>query len=214
VSSVGGGNKTVTINGIKVPFVFIKAGSIKGEDETITVGNNYYMAQTEVTQAMWKIVMGSNPSNFKGDNLPVECVSWNDCQEFIKKWNDSGSAPEGYKFALPTEMQWEYACRAGSGAAYGFGDDKQLGDYAWYGANSGDKTHEVGTKKANAWGLYDMHGNVWEWTDSASSGVSRVLRGGSWDYGAVACRSAYRYDLTPVDSNRYLGLRVALVPSK
>jgi formylglycine-generating enzyme required for sulfatase activity len=174
--------------------------------------------------------MGKNPSNFKGDKLPVEQVSWNTCQEFIKKLNDFGSAPEGYKFALPTEAQWEYACRAGSKTAYCFGDDdKQLGDYAWYSRNSGSKTHEVGTKKANAWGIYDMHGNVWEWCSDwyedyphsdvvdptgASSGADRVFRGSGWVLSAEGCRSAFRYFATPGGSNDDLGLRLALVPSK
>jgi formylglycine-generating enzyme required for sulfatase activity len=155
------------------------------------------MAETETTQEQWQSVMGDNPSRFKGTKNPVEQISWVDCQKFIEKINllAAGLAPQGYRFALPTEAQWEYACRAGSTTAYCFGDaENQLGDYAWYDANSDSTTHPVGTKKANVWGIYDMHGNVWEWcsdwygdyngdtTDllGASSGSLRVLRGGSW----------------------------------
>jgi hypothetical protein len=190
---------------------------IKGVEFAFRLTNDFWMAETETTQAQWKAVMGNNPSAFKGDKLPVERVSWDDCQEFVKKLNAAAvrEIPSGFKFSLPTEKQWEYACRAGSTTNYYFGDDeKQLGDYAWYGGNSEKKTHEVGTKVPNAWGLYDMHGNVWEWTDSASSGHYRVYRGGSWHYGAGDCRSASpSYDL-PEGSNPDLGLRLALVPSK
>jgi formylglycine-generating enzyme required for sulfatase activity len=208
-----------------------------------------------VTQEQWKKITRKNPSYFKGRKLPVESVSWNDCQKYIEQLNDN--APEGYKFALPTEAQWEYACRAGSKTAYCFGDDvEKLGDYAWNGENSGDKTHKVGTKKANAWGLHDMHGNVYEWcsdwydkyygnsqleknftpagknlygedlpkeqlvvktavdSTGASSGDDRVCRGGSWDFLAGRCRSAYRDFYAPGSSSDDLGLRLALVPSK
>lgn len=120
----------------------------------------FYMGIYPVTQAEWLKVMGNNPSHFKGDNLPVENVSWHDCQEFCKKLSEM----EGIDYTLPSEAQWEYTCRAGTTTAYYFGDDpSQLKDYAWFNNNSDNTTHEVGKKLPNAWGLYDMHGNVWEW---------------------------------------------------
>jgi formylglycine-generating enzyme required for sulfatase activity len=183
------------------------------------------MAKTEVTQAQWRAVMGSDPSYFKGDDLPVEEVSWDDAQKFIKKVNDSGVIPEGWKVALPSEAQWEYACRADETGPYSGGTIEQV---AWYDGNSGSKTQPVGTKKPNAWGLYDMHGNVWEWCadwydDSLSGGtdptgpslgVYRVYRGGSWLSFAARCRAAYRIRRNPGDRNFNLGFRPALVPSE
>ena len=117
------------------------------------------MGKFEVTQAQWETVMGNNPSWFKGANRPVEQVSWNDAQAFLKKLNAAS-----VQFRLPSEAEWEYAARAGTQTAYAFGDDpNQLGKYAWFDDNSGNETHSVGQKKPNGFGLYDMHGNVWEW---------------------------------------------------
>ncbi len=178
-----------------------------------------------VTQAQWKAAMGKNPSRFKGDDLPVENVSWNDVAEFLKKV-DNG-------FHLPTEAEWEYAARAGTETEYCFGDDeKLLGEYAWFSDNSGSKTHPVGEKKPNQFGLYDMHGNVWEWcsdwygrdyyaecqqqgvvTDppGPSSGSYRVIRGGGWDDNAVGCRSALRGNDAPDDHDDILGFRLVRI---
>ncbi len=123
----------------------------------------FYMGKYEVTQKQWNVVMRKNPSYFKGDNLPVEEVSWKDVQEFITKLNQREAT---YKYRLPTEAEWEYAARAGTTTSFSFGDDEsKIGDYAWFDANSGGTTHEVGQKKPNPWGLYDMHGNVWEWIE-------------------------------------------------
>jgi formylglycine-generating enzyme required for sulfatase activity len=221
-----------------MPFAFCPAGSFKmgspesevdrSDDEnqvSVTLSKSFWMAKTEVTQAQWRAVMGSDPSYFKGDDLPVEEVSWDDAQKFIKKVNDSGVIPEGWKVALPSEAQWEYACRADETGPYSGGTIEQV---AWYDGNSGSKTQPVGTKKPNAWGLYDMHGNVWEWCadwydDSLSGGtdptgpslgVLRVYRGGSWDYDAAGCRAADRYRFNPVYRFDYLGFRPALVPSE
>jgi formylglycine-generating enzyme required for sulfatase activity len=108
----------------------------------------------------FEAIVGSNPSDFKGPNLPVETVSWEDAQAYIAKLNEKGGLPEGWKFALPTEAQWEYACRAGEKGPFSGGSLDEVG---WYKGNSGSQTHEVGQKKPNAWGLHDMHGNVWEW---------------------------------------------------
>jgi hypothetical protein len=221
-----------------MPFAFCPAGSFtmgspSAEDGrsiyenqvSVTLSKAFWMAKTEVTQAQWRAVMGTDPSNFKGDELPVECVSWEDAQEFIKKVNDSGVLPESWKIALPTQAQWEYACRAGETGPYSGGTIEQV---AWYDGNSGNKTHAVGTKKSNAWGLHDMHGNVWEWcadwyddslsggTDpyGRSSGVNRVYRGGSGNVYAANCRSASQNGNFPGDRNCYLGFRPALVPSE
>jgi formylglycine-generating enzyme required for sulfatase activity len=203
---------------------------------TVTLTRGFWLCETAVTQALWRavmgrnpsdFVMGRNPSDFKGAKLPVENVSWDDSQEFVAQLNELNVAPSGFRFSLPTETQWEYGCRAGSTTAYCFGDnDNQLGGYAWY----DDKwagTHPVGTKQANAWGLYDMHGNVWEWcldwygdypssavadTSGASSGSYRVFRGGSWRSSERNCRSAIRNGLVPGYRGSDLGVRVALVP--
>ena len=174
----------------------------------VTISEPFYMGKYEVTQAQWQAVMGANPSAFKGDDRPVESVSWNDIQDFIKKLNKQEQRANGVLCRLPTEAQWEYAARAGTTTRYSFGDDAaNLDDYAWYSENAGKTTHPVGQKKHNAWGLYDMHGNVWEWvqdwydpyaaeamTDPSgpASGAERVIRGGGWGSAALNARSARR----------------------
>ena len=173
----GQGNRVDLGNGVKLEMVLIPAGEfLMGSPDSdknasadekpqhrVRITKPFYLGKYLVTQEQWEAVMGNNPSHFKGPKNPVERVSWDDCQQFLEKLN-AKSSPGGGKFQLPTEAQWEYACRAGSTTRYCFGDDEsRLGEYAWYGANSGNKTHPVGEKKPNAWGLYDMHGNVWEW---------------------------------------------------
>ena len=173
--------------------------------------------------------MGNNPSYFNGPKNPVEEVSWDDCQRFLEKLNlKVGTAHRG-KLILPSKAQWEYACRAGSTTKYYFGDDeKKLGDYAWYDQNSENTTHPVGQKKPNAWGLYDMHGNVWElcrdwiapgyYKESAvddptgpAKGSGHVSRGGCWAFSASCCCSSARIDnQTRSGRSHYVGLRVAL----
>jgi formylglycine-generating enzyme required for sulfatase activity len=204
--------------------------SDEGPQHSVTISKDYYLGAYEVTQEQYQRIMGENPSAFKGANNPVETVSWEDAVAFCKKLSE---LPEekaaGRVYRLPTEAEWEYACRAGSTSRFGFGDNySQLGSYAWFDANSSSTTQPVGGKTSNAWGLYDMHGNVWEWcadwkgdystsavTDPAgpATGSSRVLRGGSWYYVAAICRSAYRG--RPVPSYRFhdSGFRVALSSS-
>ena len=228
--------------GIKLEIVLIPAGEfmmgspdsdklafgVEKPQHRVRITKPFYLGKYLVTQEQWEAVTGSNPSHFKGPKNPVEQVTWDDCQEFIKKLNERVRRPnpnpfrgthkvgrgEG-EFRLPTEAQWEYACRAGSKTRYCFGDDESgLGEYAWYDKNSGDKTHPEGEKKPNAWGLYDMHGNVWEWCQDwwkdgyykespvddptgPPQGSSRVNRGGSWSYPANDCRSASRYGGAP-----------------
>jgi len=189
----------------------------------VKISEPLYIGKYEVTQEQWKAVMGNNPSGFKGDNLPVEQVSWDDVQEFCRKADDG--------LRLPSEAEWEYACRAGSTTKWCFGDNEDtLDEYAWYYENSGKKTHEAGTRKPNAWGLYDMHGNVWEWCedvwhesydgadrpDDGSAWTSggeqsrRVGRGCSWGDGARVTRSAYRIGGEPDDRGNRLGFRVVV----
>jgi len=185
-------------------------GSANGSDNerpvlTVRISKPFYLGIYEVTQGQWEAVMGDNPSRFTGDpNRPVENVSWDDVQKFIDKLNTKEG---GTKYRLPTEAEWEYAARAGSKTAYSFGDDSsQLSKYAWFGDNAGNTTHLVGKLQPNVWGLYDMHGNVWEWVQDwygkytaepvtdpqgPAAGSYRVIRGGGWGYGAGGCRSAY-----------------------
>jgi len=198
----------------------------RADDETqheVTISKPFYMGATEVTQAQYEAVMGKNPSNFKGPQNPVENVAWDDAVEFCKKL----SPKTGKTVRLPTEAEWEYACRSGSKTRFAFGDaDTDLRDYAWYTDNSESKTQPVGQKKPNAWGLYDMHGNVFEWcsdwyakgyaaaakTDSMgpANGSLRVLRGGSWDGEPGYCRSASRGRHAPDARYGSYGFRVAV----
>ena len=220
-------------------------GRGKDEDQVqVRVSKGFWMGQTEVTQGQWKALMGSNPSEFKGDDLPVETVSWNEAQEFIQKLNQSVTVPAGWQYALPTEAQWEYACRAGTESVYSFGDnasqlhlhgnfaDKNFTQYSWGDKSQddgvGNTTAKVGSYRANKWGLYDMHGNVWEWCadwygeklaggsdpTGATTGAYRVFRGGSWGDFAAGCRAAFRSCNEPGFRRNYLGFRPALVPSR
>jgi formylglycine-generating enzyme required for sulfatase activity len=213
---------------LTVPAGDFDMGSTNGNsDETpihrVVISKSFQLGIYEITQGQWKAVMGSNPSNFSGnDNLPVESVSWEDIQPFLAKLN---ALKDGYKYRLPTEAEWEYSCRAGT-----TGDHAgNLGEMAWYSANSGGKTHEIGTKKPNAWGLYDMHGNVEEWTQDwydsiyywsspqtdpqgPASGLHRVSRGGGWNSVAFGARSAYRGEYYPGIAIYSLGFRLVRTP--
>jgi len=194
----------------------------EGPQHEVTISKPFYMGMTEVTQAQYAAVMGTNPADFKGPTNPVVNVSWNDAKDFCRKLSEK----TGKTVRLPTEAEWEYACRAGSTTRFCFGDSENgLADYAWYNANSGGTTHPVGQKKPNAWGLYDMHGNVWEWctdwkdsyvagsaTDpqGPATGKSRVLRGGSrGSIPQLGC-SAHRFNHTPDIRNTFSGFRVVV----
>lgn len=185
----------------------------------------FYIGKYQVTQAQWHAVMKNNPSHHKGDILPVEHVSWEDASRFCQKLTEK----TGREYRLPTEAEWEYACRASSTAKYCFGDNnKLLQKYCWYRKNAEDKTHPVGEKLPNDWGLHDMHGNVWEWCQDwydedyygespeenpqgPLSGTHRVLRGGSFNHDKDQCGSANRGSYTPNTTYRYLGFRVVCV---
>ena len=228
----------IDVNGVKFRMKYVEGGTFMmgapGDDSeatdrerprhSVTI-DNYYIAETQVTQELWQAVMGSNPSHFKGDiHRPVETVSWDDCQEFIKKLNTITCRT----FSLPTEAQWEYAARGGKKSkGYKFSGSNNLGDVAWYGGNSNITTHPVAQKQSNELGLYDMTGNVWEWCQDRfdsnyyanspqnnpqgpSSGGARVLRGGDWGYDPERCRVSCRYDEDPDYPDCYFGLRLSL----
>ncbi|MBO7108037.1 MAG: SUMF1/EgtB/PvdO family nonheme iron enzyme, partial [Verrucomicrobia bacterium] len=246
-------NRTITLPGdVELDMIWIEPGTFlmgSPEDELgrksnevqhqVTLTQGYWLGKFEVTQAQYEAVTGKNPSEFKGADLPVEKVNWNDAVKFCE-WltiqeRAAGRLPGGYEYTLPTESQWEYACRAGTTTALNSGKDlsdwkecPEVDEVGWYWYNSDKMTHPVGQKQPNAWGLYDMHGNVYEWcldwfgdyptssvTDPTgpSTGSSRVVRGGSWFYYARDCRSAYRYYGNPsYDYYYYYGFRVALAP--
>ena len=223
--------KTIT-NSIGMQFKLIPIGEfMMGSEEfdwskpvhTVKIRTPFYLGIYPVTQREWKAIMGNNPSEFNGNDLPVESVSWNEVQDFIKKLNEKEGTN---KYRLPTEAEWEYAARAGTTTRYSFGDDdSELGEYAWFDKNSDDKTHPVGEKKANPWGLYDVHGNVWEWVQdewhNTYNGAPidgsawrdrvsafRVSRGGGWIRYARFCRSAHRSDNAPDKRYHFLGFRL------
>ena len=179
-----------------------------------SVPGNLWFGQYEITQAQWDAVMGKNPSRFKGANNPVERVSWDDCQAFLKKLNALPDVKKsGLIFRLPTAAEWEAACRAGSTDYYCLlanGTEimtSSLGQVAWFEDNADGKTHPVGQKQPNTFGLYDMHGNVWEWTSTAH-GWNRVSRGGGWNSSAKGCESSYRIMSLPSFQSDYLGFRL------
>lgn len=186
--------------------------------------HDFYMAETEVTQALWVAVMGENPSRFKGDSLPVECISWNDAQNFIAKLNQMTAR----HFRLPTEAEWEYAARGGQkSGSFCYSGAQELTEVAWCGQNSNSRTHPVKTKKPNELGIYDMTGNVWEWCsdwykvygDTAQTdpqgpaeGKYRMHRGGCWSNTGATCRVSYRIYKGAVPERKYdvIGMRLAL----
>lgn len=238
--SGGGGSKTYTVNGVSFKMITVAGGTFQmGAQSTDPNGQNYdadaysdespvhqvtlsafTIGETEVTQALWQAVMGSNPSYFKGSDLPVEQVDWYDCQTFLTKLNQL----TGKTFRLPTEAEWEYAARGGNeSTGYKYSGSNTIGNVAWYYDNGGSKTHAVGTKQANELGIYDMSGNVWEWCSDgydsyssssqtnptgAASGYLRVSRGGSWRDDASCCSVSNRVSGTPGFWYYIIGLRL------
>ena len=226
--------------GVKLELVLIPAGEFlmgsadsdpKAENDEkprhrVRITKPFYLGKYKVMQDQWQTVMGNNPSSYRGPKYPVQGVSWNDCQTFMKKLNKK-FGPAGGNFQLPTEAQWEYACRAGGGTQWCCGDDvSKLDQYAWYEGNCGAGIHPLGEKKPNAWGLYDIHGDVWEWcADTYDRGYyavspaadpagpswagQRVLRGGSWYLGPDYARSARRSWLSPDVGSLLHGFRLA-----
>jgi formylglycine-generating enzyme required for sulfatase activity len=211
--------------------------SDEGPQTTVTLTSGYFIGKYEVTQGEYLAVMGTNPSWFSGNtNLPVEQVSWNEatnyCAQLTARERQAGRISSAWLYRLPTEAEWEYACRAGTSTRFSFGDDPlntQIGNYAWISGNSGSATHETGAKPPNPWGLFDPHGNVWEWCadwyvstylggsvtnyKGPVSGTRRVVRGGSWNQAAGVCRSANRNNNLPDYRDYSLGLRIVLAPA-
>ena len=222
--------KNLTIDlggGVTMEFVLIRPGTFPmGEKQSahkVTLTKPFYLGKYHVTQEQWERVMGNNPSHFKGLKNPLENASWEDCQVFVRKL---GEKMPGQTFRLPTEAEWEYACRAGSTTRWCYGDaEAGLGEYGWYDRNSSGTTHPVGEKKPNAWGLYDMHGNVWQlcadWyadyppgdvTDPVgpATGTVRVTRGGEWNRNAYHATSAFRGKTSPALRFKSLGVRLVV----
>jgi len=225
-------------NEFGINFVFIPAGSFNmgsiyvnaGFDEKpahkVTITNGFYLSATEITQKQWRAVMGrSAPCKFKGDDLPADSVSWNDCMDFVNKMNE---VEKKKIYGLPTEAEWEYACRAKSSTQYCFGDETDVVDeYGWHFGNSNNAPHPVGLKKPNAWGLYDMHGNVWEWcldnyaeympfelidprgpVLNASDDDKKLIRGGGWYNPQDGCTSTNRDAAAPSKRSSDMGMRL------
>lgn len=235
-SSEGVESIVFRVNGVAFTMIHVPGGTFtmgatseqgddSDSDETVhqVTLSTYSIGQMEVTQELWQAVMDDNPSSFKGYRLPVECVSWDDCQTFISKLNNL----TGQNFRLPTEAEWEYAARGGKSEGTKYAGGNSIDDVAWYNVNSEDRTHDVASKKPNELGIYDMSGNVWEWCQDwygdysssnqtnpqgPSSGSCRVYRGGSFSFfsGAVFCRVSYRSSDAPANRSEDVGLRLAL----
>lgn len=217
-------------------MIWIKPGTFlmssthgSGDDTRVTLTRGYWLGRTEVTQAQWQAVVDNIPvpSFFKGSDRPVERVSWETvmafCLRLTERERSAGRLPEGYIYTLPTEAQWEYSCRAGTTGSHA----GKIAAMGWHDVNSGGETHPIAQKQPNAWGLYDMHGNVQEWCADrrggypggsvsdpagAATGQFRVFRGGSWGDSAGACRSAMRSWTYPAFNNFSIGFRLALAP--
>jgi formylglycine-generating enzyme required for sulfatase activity len=221
------------ISSLGMQFVLVPAGTYsmgaqgRRQGRQVTISQPFSLGKYAVTQAQWIAIMGTNPSRFPGADHPVESVSWDDVQEFIRTLN---AREGGSKYRLPTEAEWEYAARAGATTAYCFGSDaRRLDAYAWYAANARGTTHPIGQRQPNAWGLHDMHGNVWEWVQDwyetypaapardpqgPSTGSHRVRRGGGWHSDAHECSAAYRSIVKAGDCYSTLGFRLLRIASE
>lgn len=213
-------------------MVLIKAGTFIRQNHPITISRDFWLCKYEVTQGEYEMLMTNNPSHFKGDtNRPVERVRYYDavayCSVLTKRETDAGRLPSAYSYRLPTEAEWEYACRAGTTNLFSFGEDAAQADqYAWTLENSEVTTHPIGLKRANPWGLHDMHGNLWEWTSDwfadyptnvalvdptgPAEGKYKVFRGGSWNHAVEFARCRNRFMMSPTDGIYFVGFRVAL----
>ena len=230
-------NGEITVNGVTFTMISVEGGTFTMgatpeqvsdayDDEKpahqVTL-NDFYIGKYEVTQELWTAVMGNNPSTYSGTNLPVESVTWSDCQTFISKLNEL----TGKTFRLPTEAEWEYAARGGNKSkGYKYSGSNTLSDVAWYSGNS-SKPQKVGTKAPNELGIYDMSGNIWEWCSDwygnyessaqtnptgPATGTARMIRGGGWDDVAKFCRVSLRTCMPPAFSYYGFGFRLVLVP--
>ncbi len=228
------GNQASSQSAQLVPLtnmVLIKAGSFHRIHYPVTLTHDFWLGKYEVTQGEYTALMGKNPSHFPGDpNRPVEKLSWFDavayCAELTKREQQAGHMPPGYAYRLPTEAEWEYACRAGRTNLFSFGDsDADAGSYAWTLENSGSTTHPVGQKRPNPCGLYDIHGNVWEWCSDwfapypamaltnptgANTSKFKVFRGGGWNQAIEFARCSNRFMMAPSNGIHFVGFRVAL----
>lgn len=225
-------DKSKPINSIGMEFKLIPAGKFtmgEGNDaQEVTFDARFMISIHEVTQVQYIRVMSDNPSQFEGADHPVHQVNWYEAVEFCEKLSELAfEKAAGHVYRLPTEAEWEYACRAGTETRYSFGDSEaELQNYGWYSGNAGGMTHPVGMKRPNAWGLYDMHGNVWEWCQSvrvdasgdgsadsllAASESTCMGRGGGWYGPAMDARSAGRSSINPAFSSGNLGFRVLLI---
>jgi formylglycine-generating enzyme required for sulfatase activity len=216
-------------------MVLIKAGSFVRQKYPVTLSRDFWLGKYEVTQGEYTSVMGKNPSHFAGEtNRPVEKLSYFDavayCSAVTKREEVEGRLPSGYSYRLPTEAEWEYACRAGTTNLFSFGDAATEADqYAWTLENSDGTTHPVGQKRPNPWGLYDMHGNVWEWCSDwfvpypamdlkdpagPAGGKFKVFRGGGWNHALEFARSRNRFMMSPSNGIYFVGFRLALSQSQ
>ncbi len=229
---MGGLPATPKVQVVPVPnMVLIKAGNFIRNKHSVTISRDFWLGKYEVTQAEYVAVMGRNPSHFNGDtHRPVEKVSFLDATQFCAAMSQrerlAGHLPPGFDYRLPSEAEWEYACRANTTNRFSFGEGITEADrYAWTAENSESKTHPVGQKQPNPWGLYDMHGNVWEWCldwfldypagdlvdpIGPAGGKFKLFRGGGWNQDAEFARSANRFMMVPTSGIYFVGFRVAL----
>lgn len=202
--------RTFTANGVSFDMIYVEGGQYaQGEPANAVSVSDFCIGKTEVTQELWKAVMGKNPSTMRGKGNPVETVSWNDCQTFIQKLNQL----TGQNFRFPTEKEWEYASRGGNKSqGFKFSGGNVMGKQGWYNGNSNGQTHPVATKSANELGIFDMSGNVWEWCSDIFEGIDSkqyVIRGGCFNDATQICVLTNRSKSDPTTASDVCGLRLA-----